>query len=555
MPVFEIEANGKTYEVDAPDQARALSAFRSFNGGQSQAPSGPRIAPDAWAKLSPSAQQKFTEMGYAVSDGPSGKHLAWGDNPNERGSALDPFAQGTSYGWSDEARGAAQGMMAGPGNAEMAGQYETARARENLRKYREDHPILSTALEIGGAVIPSIATGGAGLAAKGATMGARALTGLATGAAQGAIYGAGAADGDLNDRVGGAAFGGMAGGAVGAIAPAIGNKVANAFQRFNQGRILNAAAKSAETSGAMKQTASALFDQADNANIMIQRPAFQRLYDGVRGATAKFRPNPQLDPKATGALGVLQDTYAQVMAAGDNVVPDLKDLHILRQAAQRAQLSTEGRDAAISGRIVDQIDQFMTSLKPADIAGGADPKQAVQSFMQGKALWARANKVGLIEDAIETARNQASGFENGLRVQFRRILNNPKMRARFNEAELQAIQDVARGTGAANLAKLIGKFGFGNGNASNMLGGTIGFGLGSATPMGPIGGMLAAGGATLARRGSEKLTERAANRALGAAATENLRVLPKVPGTQQTSLEALTRLLSAPAGGAVGSNF
>ena len=176
----------------------------------------------------------------------------------------------------------------------------------------------------------------------------------------------------------------------------------------------------------------------------------------VRGATAKFRPNPQLDPKATGALGVLQDTYAQVMAAGDNVVPDLKDLHILRQAAQRAQLSTEGRDAAISGRIVDQIDQFMNSLKPADIAGGADPKQAVQSFMQGKALWARANKVGLIEDAIETARNQASGFENGLRVQFRRILNNPKMKSRFNEAELQAIQDVARGTGAANLAKLIG---------------------------------------------------------------------------------------------------
>lgn len=554
MPIFEIEANGKTYEVDAPDQARALSAFRGFNGGQSSAPSGPRITQEAWGNLSEAARAKLSGMGYTVG-GEGTKPLAWGDNPNERGSALDPFAQGTTYGWSDELRGASQGAMAGPGNAEMTQQYETARARENLRKYREDHPIASTALEIGGALLPTIIGGGAGLAAKGATMGTRAATGFASGVAQGAAYGAGAADGDLNDRLGGATFGGVTGGLVGAVAPAIGNKVANAFQRFNQGRILNAAAKNAPAAGEMKQAASALFDQADNANIMIQRPAFQRLFDGVREATAKFRPNQQLDPKAMGALGVLQDTYAQVMAAGDNVVPDLKDLHILRQAAQRAQMSTEGRDAMISGRIVDKIDEFMNSLKPGDIAGGADPKQAVRAFMDGKALWARANKVGLLEDAIETARNQASGFENGLRVQFRRILNNKKMASRFNSAELQAIQDVARGTGAANLAKLVGKFGFGNGNASNMLGGTIGFGLGSATPMGPIGGMLAAGGATLARRGSEKLTERAANRALGAAATENLRVLPKVPGTQQTSLEALTRLLSAPAGGAVGSNF
>ena len=267
MPVFEIEANGKTYEVDATDQARALSAFRSFNGGQSQ----------AGQEFAQAASQASQKLQGTVS------------TRNQQGGFMDPVRQGLTFGFADEIDGLKGGVGAMLQGQDFGQGYQRGEtdARARLEDYRQRHPIASTALEIGGAVIPAIATGGAGLAAKGATMGARAATGLATGAAHGAIYGAGAADGDLNDRVGGAAFGGMAGGAVGAIAPAIGNKVANAFQRFNQGRILNAAAKSAETSGAMKQTASALFDQADNANIMIQRPAFQRLYDGVRGATAK----------------------------------------------------------------------------------------------------------------------------------------------------------------------------------------------------------------------------------------------------------------------------
>lgn len=43
MAIFEIEANGKTFEIDAPDQGSAVTAFKAFSGG---APSQPSMAED-----------------------------------------------------------------------------------------------------------------------------------------------------------------------------------------------------------------------------------------------------------------------------------------------------------------------------------------------------------------------------------------------------------------------------------------------------------------------------------------------------------------------------
>lgn len=463
---------------------------------------------------------------------------------------LDPFVQGITFGWGDEARGLVQGGLA----ALQGGDFESVRAqtedeaRAALEHERRVNPVGSFTAEVAGGLATGAGAGGQ-LAGRGATLLQRAALSGLVGAGQGAVYGAGAANGDMGERAAGAGLGAVVGGGAGAALPVIGNRLSQGLNRAAQGRILNQAAQGAPSATEMRTAASAMFDQATGgAPIAITDNAFFRFLGGVQNTANRFRINPNLDQRSVGLSQMMLDIADDLARPG--TIVDLKDLHLLRQAAQRVAQSGEGRDTAFASAVINQLDDFIKTLKPSDIAGGADPSAATNALFSGISTWARANKVGLIEDAVARAKNQASGLENGLRIQFRRILNNPTQRRLFNAAEIQALEDVVQGTPISNIAKILGKFGFGTGNASNMLGGTIGFGAGSMTPLGPLGGLLAAGIGSAARKGSEVLTERAANRAIGAAATPNLRVLPPLVGS--TSLERLFQRAGNPM---VGSTF
>jgi HPt (histidine-containing phosphotransfer) domain-containing protein len=85
---------------------------------------------------------------------------------------------------------------------------------------------------------------------------------------------------------------------------------------------------------------------------------------------------------------------------------------------------------------------------------------------------------------VENASLTASGFENGLRIEARKILKSPKKSKGFSSAELKALKDLEQGSGAQNAAKFLGRFGISEGKATSMLGaavsGTIGNQLGGA---------------------------------------------------------------------------
>ena len=208
------------------------------------------------------------------------------------------------------------------------------------------------------------------------------------------------------------------------------------------------------------------------------------------------------------------------------------DLHNLRQIAQKAAMSSEGRDQMFSEKIIEMLDSFITRPSSAVTADG--PANG-NMMLTAISTWARAKRVSLLEQAIERAQNAASGFENGLRIEFRKLLNNKKTSQLFNSVERDELKRVVLGSTGANLMKLIGKFGFGGGNASNMLGGSIGTSVGASlgSALGPLGtaagAAIAGGGATLARRASERLTANAAERAAKVVATPNVPVLAPRP--------------------------
>lgn len=454
-------------------------------------------------------------------------------------SILDPLVQGITFGWGDELRGAVQGGMSAAQGGDFGAAYDQTvdESRNALDMERRVNPVGSFAAEVAGA-IPSGMVAGGQLAGRGASLLQRVASTGAVGAAQGAAYGAGASADDQRRQ--GAAIGGLTGGAVGAAVPLAGNAISSFIQKSQQGRVLDAAAKVAPTADDLRSAASNMFEQATGGTpLAVSDNAYMRLLGDVQQFGQKLRINPNLDQKAVGLWEMMRSIADDVAQGG--VVVDMKDLHLLRQAAQRVSMSSEGRDAAFANTVISKVDDFVRTLKPADILGGADPTQAANSLMRGISTWSRANKVGLIEEAIRIGQSQAAGPAKGISNTLRRmIFNKPDVWNRFNAAEQQAIRDVIDGTNGSNLMKLVGTFGFGGNTATNGIGGAAGMALGQMAG-GPVGMVVGPVLGSIGRNASERMTEGLAQRAMGAAATEGLKVLPRINPSQATPIEVLLR--------------
>lgn len=518
-------------------------AYRAMQAEQSAAPSGPTIKIGDRAIPVAEYQAMSNEERQAVRD-----QIAQA-NPSAQteSSILDPFVQGTTFGWGDEMRGAVQGGLAAMQGGDFGSVYNQTvdEARNALQHERNVNPWGSVAAEVAGGIATGTGAGGQ-LAGKGATLGMRALTSGAVGAGQGAIYGAGAADGDLLDRSNGALIGGGIGGVVGAAVPLVSNAIAQAGQRGQQAAVLNAAAKAAPSADDLKSSASAMFEQATGGTpLAVSDNAYMRFLGEVDAVGRKLRINQNLDPKSVG-LSEMMMSIADDLAQGGTVV-DLKDLHLIRQAAQRVAMSSEGRDAAFANTVINKLDDFIQTLKPADILGGANPSEATKALFDGISTWSRANKVSLIEEAIRKGQSAASGPEKGIRNALRAAtLNRPDVWRRFTAAEQQAIRDVIDGTPGSNLMKLVGTFGFGGNTATNGIGGAAGMALGGMAG-GPVGMVAGPVLGSIGRKASENMTNTLAQRALAAAATDGLKVVPAVNPNQATLLEQVLRRTALPA--------
>lgn len=463
-------------------------------------------------------------------------------DPNIRdtpSSILDPLVQGTTFGWADEMRGAVQGGLAAMQGKDFGQTYNQVvdESRQSLAQERKVNPVGSFVAELAGAVPTGMGLGG-NLVAKGATLGARAIGGMLVGAGQGALYGAGAGEGDLSQRAMQAVPSAIVGGAVGAAAPYVGNWVDETIQGWKQGRVLDQAARNAPLSSEIKSAASDLLEQATGGQpLMITDNAYFRFLGGVKSAADKLRINPDNDQQSVGLLktlmGIADDT-------ANGIRPDIKDLHLLRQLAGKVAQSPNGRDSAFGTMVIKEIDNLITSLKPGDILGGTDPTQTANTLMKGISAWSRATKVAIVEEAIRVGEIAASGPEKGIRNAFRALMKRPDVWGRFSAAEQKAISDVVNGTPGSNLLKLIGTFGFGGNVATNGIGGAAGMAIGNAVAPG-IGLVAGPVIGAIAKKGSEKMTSDLAKRALGAVATDGLKVIPPVNQAVPSLVESALR--------------
>lgn len=386
--------------------------------------------------------------------------------------------------------------------------------RARQKKGVQDNGALGTAASVVGQL--TSVGGPTKAAAVPASLPKTVATSGTAGATMGAVEGFGSADGDLGQRVEGAKRGAIVGGLAGATVPLALEAGGRVVNRFANNRAVDAAVRNAPDSGDLSTASRALFQKVDNSGVTVDTNRFSRFVnDMVVGAKQK-RINPNLDPKAYEAYRELIGALGDVQSTGKALT--LSDLHTLRQIAQKAAVSTEGRDAMFANRIVEGLDKFITqtgALKypPGRLGAG----NAAGDLSEAISTWGRARRVALIEDAIEKAQNYPAGVESGLRAQFRSLLNNKNTRKLFTAQEKRALRAVVNGTAPVAALRALGIFrGLGGAVLGSMLGGPLGT---------VVGGVAGIGG----RKITENATMRAAERAGKIAAMPNIPNIPYTP--------------------------
>lgn len=250
----------------------------------------------------------------------------------------------------------------------------------------------------------------------------------------------------------------------------------------------------------LKDTARAVYNELDQSGVTVKKGAFTGLVNKIDNDLKRQGFDPDITPKAAAAL----NRFKSEIGAS----PNLSEVDTLRKVAQKAAQSVDPADASLGSAMIESIDQFLDNAKPSAFNRGDVPLKDISGKYQvARGLWGRARRSELLNDAVEKATLQATGFENGLRTQFRSILNNKKKTRFFKPDELAVMRKVVQGGPQENILKFIGKFGFGEGQATSALGAAIGGGAGFAVAGGP-GAIAVPIIGTVSRKLAQRLTRK-----------------------------------------------
>lgn len=435
---------------------------------------------------------------------------------SDKGSFIDPIMQGLTFGFGDEIAGGVGGVMNMLKGKDFSEGYSKTRdvAREDLSGFQERNPIGSTALEIAGALPTAVIPLGA--AARGAGLTAKVGRGALAGGVSGAAYGTGAADGDMSDRVRGAATGAVTGGLVGGAVPLVGRAI---------GKTIGAKAgtKAAPTMEHLKTATNNFYKASEQQGLVINPNSFANMASDLIADLNAAGIDKGIQPKAYAAAQRVVD------AAKTGAAPTLKDIDLLRQLS--VGIARDGlagkNEQRIAGKIIERLDDFVDNLKPSDVqAGGSvrvnfeklpngavkpsgvtvgDPLKAVSYLNQARALYKSKAKAELINQAMENASNSASGVENGLRNEFRKLANSKRLAKYWTKDERAAIERVIRGNVRSNMLRFFGTFGIPLDQGRNWLGAFLGGG--GVAALNPAAGIAAVVGGTAAKAGASKMTQ------------------------------------------------
>lgn len=360
-------------------------------------------------------------------------------------------------------------------------------------------------------------------------------------AAATATAGAGSEVGaEVGEAIGGAEgrqIGRMAGGIIAPIGATLAKETAKTLISPSAKKLLGQAAPTIQ---GLKETARGVFKEIDNLGVTVNPSSTNRLSAELSTLTRRQGFNPTIHPKVNAALKEFESVAGQTQS--------LSEIDTLRRVASAAAKSIEPDEARLGNMMINKIDDFLDTAGRNELQGTT--KNIGAKYRDARQLWRRAKKSEQIEEAFNKAQLQATGFENGIRTQFRQILNSKKQRKGFTKDELDAMRQVVKGTTLQNTAKMIGRFGFSEGQASNMLMGSLGV-AGGAAVGGPAGAVAVPLIGNLSRSLAQKLTRKGAESTdlivrAGNSGIEITKAYLKSVPAKERSAQELTELLLRP---------
>jgi hypothetical protein len=379
-----------------------------------------------------------------------------GQQSNRQSQAL---LQGYTFNTADELASALAATRAGVSNmfGSKSGitprQAYDARMRleqEQMQQFRQEHPGQAAAIGITGSVLNPATYAGAGWAAKGATAPSVIGRSALVGGAGGALAGAGAGS-DLSTRALGAAGGAATGAALGGATSAVGTKIAKTLAD-------RATIRSAPTVAQREAAAQSLYNQAENAGVIIKRSSINQFSNDLTKDMANEGITPALHPQAFEALKRINALKNNLTLKGAE-----QERRILQNrvsdAAASARTTGQRDDLRLARVIVDKYDDFIEKLPPQATLAGTSSAPAVSLLKEARKVYATKAKGETIENIIQKARTNSNitTFEFELRKEFRKLANNQRGISRFSPEEQKAIRNVANGTLARNALTTLGR--------------------------------------------------------------------------------------------------
>lgn len=211
------------------------------------------------------------------------------------------------------------------------------------------------------------------------------------------------------------------------------------------------------TSRMFKNLASDAYDDAHASGATVPKSEFEKaIHDAEQGARADVSYRPTLQPRATAALDAVRQDLS--------VLPPemtFKDMDVARRVMRTVLNSPDANERAVAHQVIDGIDDYVNGL---NVPEGSALGQARSYFSRGAKLEAVERAMDKAQNAtgsggfIPAGANQSrTKFDNAVRQQFAKILNNPRAARQFNADEREAMKTIVNGTTTQNIARLAGK--------------------------------------------------------------------------------------------------
>lgn len=432
MATFEVQSGGKTYEIEAPDQAAAMKAIHDLMQ------SAPKPDPAKMA-AGPVKEAETSVMGDVAKSVGSGLVTGAESLLGMPGDAMDLARAGGTW-LGNKARmlagkPAIEGQAPDPlGLSSIPGTPEIAKANEALTGFTPYQP-KTTAGEFANTAasfVPgAVAFGGGSIAGNALKYGV--VPGLASEAAGQATEGT---PWEPIARTGAAIAAGMG---------------MNALTRPKP--------PAAATAADLKAQGGALYQSLDTpqGQVVLEPAAYNKIANDLGMAAAKARLGTTKAPKAAAILRDFQD----MAAAG--VAPDLLELDGLRSQLGTLAKSSDATERFFAGMLKSKLDDAIANLKPADVIAG-DPNAALKTLTDARTFWQRGKKVELLDGLMEQAKNAvganytSAGLMTAVKQKFRTLAARSDYKALFSAAERDAIRQIIRGTPTEKVMRFLGKF-------------------------------------------------------------------------------------------------